>query len=94
MKIRLATTLAVTLCFGILGLITLTALAQEAPKITKEELLGMLGNSDVIVIDVRFGRDWDDSELKIKGAIREDPRKVSSWIDKYPKERTLVFYCA
>lgn len=94
MKIRLATTLAVTLCFGFLGLITFTALAQEAPKITKEELLGVLGNSDVIVIDVRLGGDWDGSELKIKGAVREDPKNIGSWVDKYPKEKTLIFYCA
>jgi hypothetical protein len=53
MKIRLATTLTVTLCFAILGIFTFTALAQEAPKITKEEVLGMLGNPDVIIIDVQ-----------------------------------------
>jgi hypothetical protein len=34
-------------------------LAQEAPKITKEDLLGVLGNSDVIIIDVRIGGDWN-----------------------------------
>jgi 3-mercaptopyruvate sulfurtransferase SseA len=94
MKIKLATTLAVTLCFGFLGLITFTALAQEAPKITKEEVLGMLGNPDVIIIDVRSGGDWNGSELKIKGALREDSRNVSSWIEEYPKDKTLVFYCA
>jgi rhodanese-related sulfurtransferase len=69
-------------------------LAQEAPKITKEEVLGMLSNPDVIIIDVRSGGDWNGSELKIKGALREDPRNVSSWISKYPKEKTLVLYCA
>jgi len=58
MKIRLARTLAVTLCFAILGIFTFTALAQEAPKITKEEVLGMLGNPDVIIIDVRSDGDW------------------------------------
>ena len=93
MKTRMAT-LAVTLCFGFLGLIPFTALAQEVPKINKEELSGMLGNPDVTIIDVRSGGDWDGSALKIKGAIREDPRKVSSWVDKYPKEKTLIFYCA
>jgi rhodanese-related sulfurtransferase len=86
--------LPVTLCFVILGLIIFTAWAQEAPKITKEDVLGMLGNPDVIIIDVRSGGDWDGSELKIKGAIREDPRKVSPWVDQYPRDKTLVFYCA
>jgi len=73
-------------------LIAGAALAQEAPKITKEEVLGMLGNPDVIIIDVRAGGSSDGSELKIKGAVREDPRNVSLWIDKYPKDKTLVFY--
>jgi len=88
MKVRLTTTLPVTLCFVILGIFTFTALAQEAPKIAKEEVLGMLGNPDVVVIDVRT----DGGELKIKGAVREDPKNVSLWIDKYPKDRLLVLY--
>lgn len=88
MKISLATTLPVTLCFAILGVFTFTALAQEAPKITKEEVLELLGNSDVIIIDVRAS----GGELKIKGAVSEDPRNVSLWIDKYPKDKSLVFY--
>ena len=77
-----------TLCFAILGIFIFTALAEEVPKITKEEVLGMLGNPDVIIIDVRAG----GGELKIKGAVREDPKNVSLWIDKYPKDRLLVFY--
>ncbi len=88
MKTRLTTTLAVTFCFVILGTYTFTALAQEAPKITREKVLRMLDNPDVIIIDVRSS----GAELKIKGAVKEDPENVSLWIDKYPKEKTLVFY--
>ncbi len=78
----------VTLCFAILGVFIFTAFAQEVPRITKEEVLGMIGNPEVIIIDVRAG----GGELKIKGAFREDPRNVSLWIDKYPKDKLLVFY--
>jgi len=88
MKIRLATTLAVTLCSAILGIFIVTAFAQEAPKIATEEVLGMIGNPGMIIIDVRSG----GGELKIKGAVREDPKNVGLWIDKYPKEKLLVFY--
>ena len=90
----LATTLAVALTFVAIGIFALTASGQEVPRITTEELRGILDNSSLIVIDVRSEGDWNGSELKIKGAVREDPRKVSSWIDKYTKEKTLVFYCA
>jgi len=94
LKRKLATTVAVILSLVIVKIFALMAIAQEVPKITKEEVKGMLDNAEVIIVDVRLGKDWDGSKLKIKGAIREDPRKVSSWIDKYPKDKTLVFYCA
>lgn len=61
---------------------------------TKEELKAMLGKPDLIIIDVRTGSDWLGSDLKIKGAIREDPEDVGSWAKKYSKDKTLVLYCA
>lgn len=67
--------------------------AGEVPRMTKEELKGLIGNPDVIVIDMRLGKDWDASEFKIKGAIRERTGDIS-WANKYPKDRTLVLYCA
>jgi 3-mercaptopyruvate sulfurtransferase SseA len=73
-----------------------TALAKstDVPRMTKEELKTMLGNPDLVIIDVRQRMDWTDSDLKIKGAVREDPGAVESWANKYPKDKTLVFYCA
>ncbi|MCG6536668.1 MAG: hypothetical protein L7F78_18665 [Syntrophales bacterium LBB04] len=44
------------------------------------------------LIDLRFGRDWYDATLKIKGAVHEDPMKPGQWIDKYGKDKLLVFY--
>jgi hypothetical protein len=69
--------------------------AKEAARMTKEELKGLMGKADVIVIDVRAKSDWDGSKEKILGAVREDPVKSSkSWADKYAKDKTLIFYCA
>ncbi len=70
------------------------AFSQEAPRISKEEFNKMLGNPDVVLIDVRQATDWDASTVKIKGAVREEPGKAASWMDKYPKNKTLVLYCA
>ena len=63
-------------------------------RITKEEVEGMLGKPDVVVIDVRSEKAWDAGEAKIKGAIREVPVEVETWSKKYPKDKTLVLYCA
>ncbi len=70
------------------------AKSTDAPMITKEELKSKLGNPHWVIIDVRLGKDWTSSDLKIKGAIRENPEAVDSWARKYPKDKTLVLYCA
>jgi hypothetical protein len=70
-------------------------LAKETPRMTKEELKGLMGKPDVIIIDVRAKGDWEGSKEKIQGAVRENPDKsTNSWANKYPKDKTLVFYCA
>ncbi len=70
------------------------AVAGTVPKMTKEELKPMLGNSDLVILDVRVGRDWKASEYKIKGAVRADYTKVESVASKYGKDKTFVLYCA
>jgi hypothetical protein len=77
-------------------LMALTSLswAADAPRISKEELKGMLGKENVIIIDVRAGIDLEKSDQKIAGAVIEDPGKVETWMAKYPKDKTLVFYCS
>jgi rhodanese-related sulfurtransferase len=70
------------------------AKADDTHSMTKEQLLPMLGKSDVIIIDVRSKYDWDESKVKIKGAVREDGLKFGSWMKKYPKDKTIVLYCA
>jgi len=79
--------------FMVWGCTTL-AKSTGAPRMTKEELKAMFGDPNLVIIDVRHGMDWTGSELKIKGAVREDPGAVDSWANKYPKDKTLVFYCA
>jgi rhodanese-related sulfurtransferase len=60
----------------------------------KEELKAMMGSSDLVIIDVRYGKDWTESDSKIIGAVREDPKVFKFWANKYPKDKTIVLYCA
>lgn len=61
---------------------------------TKEELKGLLGSSDLAIIDVRSINGWNRSDLKLPGAVREDPTDPVSWASKYEKDQSLVLYCA
>jgi hypothetical protein len=67
---------------------------KDVPRMTIDELKSRLTDSSLTVIDVRQPNDWNGSSVKIKGAVREDPSKVSDWASKYSKDKTLVFYCA
>lgn len=62
--------------------------------VSKDQLKAELTNPNVIVVDVRQSQDWDSSQWKIRGARRESPAEVGQWINKYPKDKTIVFYCA
>lgn len=67
---------------------------SDVPRISKEDLRGQLGDSQIVVIDVRTKKDWDKSGYKVTGAMRENPDDVESWSRKYPKDKTIVLYCA
>jgi rhodanese-related sulfurtransferase len=87
---------AVMACLGVMLLAGGVAAASgpEVPRISKEQLKSMLGDPNVVVIDVRIAFDWKESNSKIKGAIRENPARFDSWFHKYPKDKTIVLYCA
>ncbi len=78
----------------LMGLLSSAAFSQEPPKISKEELKTMLGDPNVIILDVRIYDEWKASDKKIQGATWKNPEKIGSWLKQYPKDKTLVFYCS
>ena len=92
-KSRFWTVIVFALIFVLVGCLQNVALDTKAPRITKEELKSILGQPDVVVVDVRVAEEWKKSEWKIKGAVREDPEKdIKTWAENYSKDKTLVFY--
>ncbi len=83
---------AVILIIGLESPLLAMGKSVEAPRLTIEELRSKLGGPDVVVLDVRVGDEWEKSNEKIPGAVREDPEKYNQWAVKYPKEKILVFY--
>ena len=93
---RVTDLLAISLVALLLIITTNSGLmaAENVPRISVQELKRMLGNSDLIIMDVRKTRSWWRSNTKILGAIREDISKPADVFDKYPKDKMLVFYCS
>jgi hypothetical protein len=67
---------------------------QDVPRMPMDELKAHLGDPGYVVIDVRQAGEWEESPVKIKGAIREEPKSVSKWASNYPKDKTIILYCA
>lgn len=79
--------------FMLVSILTTTSLmAADVKQMTKEELKKVMDT--VTILDVRTGRDWSSSEFKIKGAVYFNPEKFNAQAIDYPKEETLVLYCA
>ncbi len=89
LKIRLLTALILFFFFGVVGMAT----EVDVPRISKETLKSELGNPRLVVIDVRTMGDWQSSQWKIQGAVREDPGDVETWQNKYAKDSKIVLYC-
>ena len=86
-------------CGFLLAAFLFTALVQppaygDVGLMTKEELKTMLENPDVVILDVRRGKDWTSSEFKIPGAVYAKPQAFGEIINTYPKNKTYVLYCA
>jgi len=89
------TIIAFLIVFVLTGCLQNLVLDTKVPRMTKEDLRSLLDNPGVIILDVRIADEWKRSDLKIKGAVHEDPEKdYRTWGSKYPKDKTLVFYCS
>ncbi len=77
-----------------MGVYVTSAMSVDVPRMTQDELRALLGNSDLVILDVRASSDWTASDLKIRRAVREEPDDIESWANKYSKDKTLVLYCA
>lgn len=67
--------------------------ASSVDTMTKDQLKELLGSKDLVIMDVRTGKDWSSSEFKIKNAVRIQGKDLSV-AENYSKGHTFVFYCA
>jgi rhodanese-related sulfurtransferase len=86
--------MVITMVLALAAFFATPAAAQDVKRMTIEELKGMLGNPGLVIIDARRDGDWKMSKVKIKGAVREDLDNIPSWMNKYSKDKIMVFYCA
>ncbi len=86
---RVVVLLIAALCFSLSPVFAGTVGMMEI-----QELKPLLGSENVVILDVRTGRDWSTSEFKIPGAIRASSSEFETWGNQFPKDKKIVLYCA
>lgn len=67
---------------------------QVTPRITPDELLGMIERGEnVRVLDVRQDSSWESSDARIPGAIRVEPSRVDDYLDVLSPDVPTATYC-
>jgi len=80
---------------SVLGLMVAPVSASgDVGIMSKDALKALLGSDEVVILDVRTGRDWRSSEFKIQGAQRAKAKEIDKWSADLPMDKKLVLYCA
>jgi len=92
--ISMSAAICLSLLLCLLAVVDVACAGDAVPRMEPSDLLARIDSPDIMIIDVRRGRDWDDSDEMIRNAVRRDYRDVESWIGDIPKGKTLVLYCS
>ncbi len=66
---------------------------EQVPRLTKEQVRDMLGKPDVVIIDIRFIKQYEQSDRKIPGAVFVQPENFDEFVKNHPqKDRTYILY--
>ena len=66
---------------------------EQVPRLTKEVVKDMLGKPDVVIVDIRYIRQYEQSDKKLPGAVFVQPENFDEFVKNYPqKDKTYVLY--
>ena len=69
------------------------ASVEQVPRLTKEQVKGMLGKPDVVIVDIRYIKQYEQSDRKIPGAVFVQPENFEEFVKNHPKkDATYVLY--
>lgn len=66
----------------------------DVSRVTLKAAKSMLGDKDIIILDVRPEEQWSVADMKIARAVHEDPKKIKTWLKNYTPAQTIILYCA
>jgi len=66
---------------------------EQVPRLTKEVVKEMLGKPDVVIVDVRYIKQYEQSDKKLPGAVFVQPENFDEFVKKHQqKDKTYILY--
>ena len=66
----------------------------EQDKIAINELKNMIDRGEsILIIDTRNSHDWNESDVKLPGALRIHFSELEQHLSEIPRDRAIVTYC-
>ncbi len=66
---------------------------EQVPRLTKDTVKELLGKPDVVIVDIRYIRQYEQSDKKIPGAVFVQPENFDEFVKNHPKkDATYVLY--
>lgn len=89
----IASLVAILLLFALAGWSAPPSSVEQVPRLTKEQVKGMLGKPDVVIVDIRYIKQYEESDKKLPGAVFVQPESFDDFVKKHPKkDATYVLY--
>jgi 3-mercaptopyruvate sulfurtransferase SseA len=84
---------ALLLLVALAGYSAMPTTVEQVPRLTKEAVKELLGKPDVVIVDIRYIKQYEQSDKKIPGAVFVQLENFDEFVKNYPqKDKTYVLY--
>jgi len=91
--ILIASLAALLSLFALAGYSAPPEKVEQVPRLTKEVVKEMLGKPDVVIVDVRYIKQYEQSDKKLPGAVFVQPENFDEFVKNHPqKDKAYVLY--
>ena len=67
---------------------------MEPTRVTIDEVKQRMDRGEQFAfVDTRNPKAWGEAEMKLPGAIRVPADEVENYLEKIPRDRTVITYC-
>jgi predicted sulfurtransferase len=92
-SIVISSLVALLLLIALAAYSAMPTTVEQVPRLTKEAVKEMLGKPDVVIVDIRYIKQYEQSDKKLPGAVFVQPENFDEFVKNHPqKDKTYILY--